>query len=251
MNPSLRNILVVIILTLALIGVSFLIGKKEAGEKLEISDQSVIEAPTEVEIKISETPKDQNILLNIPFTSQAPFGNWADARQEDGCEEASVLMVMHWVKETNLAPEEALAVIISISDYELARFGEFRETSLRDTGERILRGYFGYDNFEIRYGINAEDIKEELYKGNAVIVPINGQLLFNPFYTPPGPRDHMIVIQGYDNNTKEFITNDPGTRNGEKFRYAEDLLFEAIQDYPTGNHEFIDQVVKGMLVIRK
>lgn len=218
------------------------------GNEPEIPEVKVEKIPQE---KIEEVPIDKSVLLDIPFTVQAPFGSWEDLRQEDGCEEASVLMAMRWIQGRELTSEEAFKEIIAISEYELEHYGEFRETSLQDTANRILRGYFDYDNFEVKYSIDAQDIKAELYKGNAVIVAVNGQILSNPFYTPPGPRDHMIVIQGYDVETKEFVVNDPGTKHGEKFRYPEDLIIKSLQDYPTGNQEPIAEVVKGMITVSR
>jgi hypothetical protein len=203
---------------------------------------------------VSESPRPplaEIILLNVPFAVQAPFGNWADMRQEDGCEEASALMAMRWVQSRSITAQEALDEIIAMSEYEETRYGEFRETSLRDTGERILKGYFGFTNYEVTYNIAAEDIKNTLRDGHAVIVAVNGQKITNPYYVPPGPRDHMFLIQGYDPKTDEFITNDPGTKQGEKLRYNADELMNALQDYPTGNHEPITQIVKGMIIIKR
>jgi hypothetical protein len=59
----------------------------------------------------------------------------------------------------------------------------------------------------------------------------------------------MIVIKGYDPEKNVFITNDPGTRNGESFAYDTDVLFEAIRDYPTGYHETIRVIEKNMIVV--
>ena len=38
-----------------------------------------------------------SLLLEVPFTSQAPFGNWDEPYQE-ACEEAVMLMLMHYEK---------------------------------------------------------------------------------------------------------------------------------------------------------
>lgn len=187
----------------------------------------------------------------MPFTPQAPFANWQDLRQEDGCEEASALMVMRWVESRALTPQEAEQEIIAISEYEREYYGDFRETSIKDTAERILVGYFDYHNFEVKHDISFKDIKAELFKNRAVIVAVNGQKLANSFYTPPGPRDHMLVIRGYDNTTQEFIVNDPGTRRGEGFRYREDILNAALQNYPTGNHGPITEVVGAMISVAR
>src|SRR3989344_7509187 len=72
------------------------------------------------------------VLLNVPFTPQAPFGDWGDSRQQDGCEEASALMAMRWVQGRGLSKDEALKEILAISDYETATYGHFHDTSAQD-----------------------------------------------------------------------------------------------------------------------
>jgi len=197
-----------------------------------------------------QAPVIKNVLFSVPFTSQAPFGNWSDARKQDGCEEAAVIMAMAWVKGGTLDPESVDAEINKIAEYEEETVGTFHDTSAFDTAETIFKGYFDYDNVEVRYRIGKEDIIKELMAGNLVIVPTRGQLLGNPNYTPPGPVTHNLVIIGYDVKTKEFITNDPGTRKGKGYRYNEDVLEEAILDYPTGLHEDIEEEKTAMTVVR-
>lgn len=192
----------------------------------------------------------KNVLLDIPFTSQAPFGNWEDQRQQDACEEASSLMVMYWLSGNILTRENAEIEILAITDYEEKKYDNFHDTSAMDTMEKIIKKYFNYDSVELRENISLEDIKQELFKGNAIIIPMNGQKLKNPYYTAPGPERHMLVARGYDVNKKEFITNDPGTKRGEKYRYSENLFYNAIRDYPTGDHVPITEVKKNMIVIK-
>jgi hypothetical protein len=90
-----------------------------------------------------------------------------------------------------------------------------------------------------------------LVLGQLLIVPTNGQLLHNPNYTAPGPERHNLVIRGYDSVTKEFITNDPGTRKGEDYRYPENVLFKALSDYPTGDHLPILIASKSAILVSK
>lgn len=189
--------------------------------------------------------------LNVPFSSQAPFANWSDQRFEDGCEEASAIMAMAWVNSETITPQYVNEEIISISDYEVKNYGEYNDTSAEDTAARIFKGYFSYGKVSVRSGIGGNDIKSELAKGNLVIVPMNGQKLNNPYYNPPGPIEHMLVVVGYDATTKEFITNDPGTRRGEGYRYPEDIFEKALQDYPTGNHLPITEIKTAMIVVAK
>ena len=84
-----------------------------------------------------------------------------------------------------------------------------------------------------------------------VLVPTNGQALGNPYYRPPGPERHYLVIKGYDSRTEEFITNDPGTKRGQDYRYKQDVLFKAIRDYSSGYHEPIKDIRKVMIVVEK
>ena len=202
--------------------------------------------------KIPQKPPEKLILYDVPFTSQAPLGDWKDPRQQNGCEEASALMAIGWARgEKNIIPFVALQEIRAMADFEFEHYGEFRDTSAEDTAKRILGGYFGYSAAEVKKNISAEDIKWELYQGRVVIVPVNGQKLGNKFFTPPGPLEHMVFIRGYDLETKEFVVNDPGTKHGEGFRYSSSVLEEALQDYPTGFHREIFKVEKVMVVVKK
>jgi hypothetical protein len=191
------------------------------------------------------------VLLSVPFTSQAPFGNWNDPRQDSGCEEASILMAMLWVKgQQSITPEEAEKEIIAISEFEQKNYGFFHDTSTQDT-LMVLKNYFGYEKAFAVFDINIKDIKAELARGNLVIVPIDGTVIDNIYYTPPGPTRHKIVITGYNDATQEFITNDPGTKNGNGYRYDYQILENSLMDYPTGFNESVNQIKKSMIVVQK
>ena len=49
----------------------------------------------------------------------------------------------------------------------------------------------------------------------------------------------------------EFITNDPGTKHGELYRYDSTLLFNAIRNYPTGYQESFNTIKKDIIIIWK
>lgn len=191
----------------------------------------------------------QVLIPNVPFTSQAPFGDWKDERQQDGCEEASAAMAVYWGQKKTLSKSQALEIILAASAYQLQKYGEYRDISTKDTLERIIRDYFNYPYAEYFPDISAKDIIEQLFQNKLVIVPTNGQLLGNPNFTGAGPERHMLVIRGYNRQTKEFITNDPGTRKGELYRYSEDVLFQSIRDYHTGYHIPITETRRNMIVV--
>lgn len=194
---------------------------------------------------------NQKILLNVPFTSQAPFGEWSDLRQEDGCEEASSLMAVKWTSNQSLTASEALKEITGASDYILKKYGEYRDISMTDTLNWLIKDYFDYQNAALIKNVSQSGIIAELKKGNLIIAPMNGQLLHNPYFVAPGPINHMLVIRGYDPLTDRFITNDPGTRRGELYEYDAKVLFAALRAYPTGSHEPISSINKDVIVIWK
>ena len=210
------------------------------------------EVAEEDEIEIKKEKTGITILSDVPFLAQAPFGAWSDPRQQDGCEEASSLIAMSWVEgKKEVSKDDALKGILAISEFELEKYGSYNDTSASSTIERILAGYFDYDQARLKYDIEADDIIAELEKGNLVMAPFDGRILKNKFYTAPGPERHMLVIIGYDYDKKEFITNDPGTRQGKGYRYSKETLISAIRDYPTGNHLPIEGARKVMIVVTR
>lgn len=231
-------------------------------DRLAGSIQPVASVPSAVPDKVVEPvksptptpiPKPQFILHDVPFVSQAPTGNWDGDRQQDGCEEAATYMAILWARgekpPTSLSEQEK--ALVAISDYETEKYGGYHDTSVKDTIERIFKGYFNYHNVEARYGVTTDDIKDELAKGNILVVLADGQKLGNPYFTPPGPDRHALVIRGYDPGSSEFITNDNGTKRGEGYRYKVNVLMNAIVDYPTGDHLPIEEEMKAMIIVRK
>lgn len=183
---------------------------------------------------INEDDINTLVLLDAPFRSQAPLGDWADPAQQDGCEEASVLMAIRWAQGQGLGAEEMIREVRAAADYQAEQIEGFHgDTSVQDTLDIIINGYFQWDRAEIKEIDGAEDIYEQLEDGKLVVVPVNGRILANPHYTAPGPDHHTLLIIGYDYGTEEFITNDPGTRYGASYRYTKDVMLSAITDYPT------------------
>ena len=189
------------------------------------------------------------ILLDVPFTSQAPTADWKNPIFADGCEETSAVMAMHWVYHTPITVSGALKEIVDITHFETEKFGGFfPNISAQDT-VTLMKEYYGYQNILFVPNITTNDIKIQLVKGNVVIVPTDSQKLHNPHYTGVGSPTHMIVVIGYDPATHEFITNDPGTRYGAQYRYPESVLGNALRDYPTGPYQKEYGTAKDMIVV--
>ena len=222
--------------------------------KEEIDDQ---EAPT-VEEKKDENvqsgddmPKRISIaaknIIDVPFIVQAPFADWNEVYKE-ACEEAAVLMVYSYYEDIEeLSQEEMKSAIDGIIYWGDDTFGSF-DTSAEDTA-RYFSEKLGYNNDKISviYDMTIDDMKALLDAGIPIIVPAAGRELGNIYFQTPGPLYHMLVLVGYDND--EFITNDPGTRRGEGYRYDQEVLYNAIHDL-TPNIEKITDGRKAMIVVQ-
>lgn len=212
---------------------------------LPVAKNNPAEAAGTSTVEIGKT-----ILLDMPFTSQAPFAEWSDLRQQDGCEEASALMAVHWAKGLGaLTKIEAKKEILAIAAFEEETYQNYVDTSGADTLKIIIKEHLNYQNALLKKDSGIEEIKRELAAGNALILPMDGKKLKNPNFKNGGPDRHNIVIRGYDPATKEFITNDPGTRKGEGYRYPEKIIETAWRDYPTGDHLPIVGIRKNMIVV--
>lgn len=188
----------------------------------------------------------------VPFTVQAPLGNWSDPLFQDACEEASVIMAMAWAKAHKITAAEVTEDIKRIAEYERREFGTDVNTGVEDTA-RIIREYYDYNGAVVKKNAQVSDIIQELQSDKIIIAPVNGRVLGNPHYTGSGPVVHMLVLTGYDSDSREFVANDPGTSFGGGYRYGEALLFNAIRDYPTGDyHSYSEQVpAKNVIVVAK
>lgn len=174
-----------------------------------------------------ELPSEIN--LAVPFTPQAPHANWSLPYKEF-CEEASVLMAASYINKQKIpTPEFADAEMLKIRDFEVKRFGYYEDTTAEETAA-IIREYYQYDRVKVLVNPTVENIKQAVAGGQLVIMPAAGRLLGNPYFTPPGPLYHMLVIKGYTKDGR-FIVNDPGTRRGADFTYTPETLMNAMHDW--------------------
>jgi hypothetical protein len=183
--------------------------------------------------------------LAVPFTSQAPHANWELPYQE-ACEEASLIMVDAYLSgESSFTPEEADARILKVVAWQTEHLGYYEDTTAEETA-RVAREHFGRQASVVAL-TSMEDVKKQVAKGNAVIIPAAGRLLKNPYFRGQGPLYHMLVVKGFTKDGK-IITNDPGTRRGANFLYDPATLWNAIHDWNGGN---VTEGAKVMIVIGK
>lgn len=197
--------------------------------------------PSTAEISSSELPDAIN--LNIPFASQAPFGNW-DMPYQETCEEASIIMAHRYFTGQSLDADTMDSELLGLIAWEEETFGYYKDTTAEEMA-RILREYFGHKNVEVRYEFTIDDIKKEIAVGHPVIIPAAGRLLPNPYFHQPGPVYHALVIKGY--TASKIITNDAGTRKGKDFLYDPETLMKAIHNWDPDN---ILEGAKVMIVVK-
>jgi hypothetical protein len=226
-------------------------------EPSQSSTGSVEEYATEerIEDKVQDPApifeKEKEVIFDVPFTSQAPQGQWEDQIYQDGCEEASMIMALRWARgNSSLTPQEAQEQIRKMSEFEMERYGFNLDVSTEDTA-RAAKDFFSYEDIHVVKNISANDIVDQIYAGRVVVVAVNGKKLQNPYFSGEGPENHMLVIIGYDPQEEEFITNDPGTRRGSKFRYTKNTIQEALRDYPSGYKEPNPTIEKHMIIVER
>ena len=254
-----RVVILNIILVLIILGVLAYFGRHQI---LDLWDRWMIEDKlpepvTQEEIKNIVINKNFNINVNIepepiiipdefnlevPFTTQAPYANW-DEQHNESCEEAAALIVHYWWQDKTFTKDIAEEELQNLVDFQIDHYGKYKDTDSEETAQ-LIRDIWGYKKVEVKYDINMDDIKEEVAQGRPVIIPTAGRELGNPNFRSPGPLYHMLVVRGW--TTDMIITNDPGTRKGENYMYAPDVLYNAIHDWNDGD---IYNGQKAMIVI--
>lgn len=210
--------------------------------EIEKVSQNIISAAEnqEADVKVLE-----EIKIEVPFISQAPMGVW-DERHEDACEEASLIMLKYYLDKKEPNKELGEEEIQKIIDFQIEKYGDFKDTDVKETVQ-LAKDFYGIENLKLVYDFNKEDIKKYLSKGKPIIIPAAGRNLGNPYFTPPGPLYHNLVLIGFTKDDK-IITNDPGTRRGAGYEYDIDVLYEAVHDFP-GSKDEIEKGKKAMIVV--
>ncbi|MBI4449484.1 C39 family peptidase, partial [Candidatus Uhrbacteria bacterium] len=188
------------------------------------------------------------VTLPVPFVSQAPFRVW-DLPYKEFCEEASVFTLHLWKQGKRTPPADELdRSLKDIQAWETANLRTWEDTTAEETAS-ILREKFGYVQTWVVRNVTIDVMKAELAKGRPIIVPAAGRELSSPYYKPPGPLYHMLVVIGYDDASREFITNDVGTNTkGAGFRFTYDDLYGAMGDWDPARGE-PDTSQKVMIVV--
>jgi peptidase C39-like protein len=185
--------------------------------------------PVEVGAGTMPTPIaiPDRILLQAPFTTQAPLNNWA--QHQESCEAATLTMlVAYWQHDQSVVidPHAADASINRIDGWK-------PQPDLND----VLMGELAQQHFGYTYHLVPNDpkvIAEQLAAGRPLIAEVRTHALGNAHY--PGYSSHyeqtgwsvphFILIIGYD-STGVFL-NDPGISWGRGYHITYTQLAHAI-----------------------
>ena len=181
-----------------------------------------------------------NVLLRVPYTTQAPFGNW-DVRQHT-CEEASLVMVDRYLRGDHsgapIDPGTADAAINRITPWKPAV-----DLTSQQVGE-VAHLHLGW-SYQVLQASRL-NMERQLALGRPLIVGVRTHGLGNANY--PGYRthyeqpawsvSHYLVAIGY-RASGSFVLNDPGITRGQGYDITYDQLMHAIDDldqaYPSLN----------------
>jgi uncharacterized protein YvpB len=178
------------------------------------------------------------VLLQVPFTTQAPLNNWA--QHQESCEAATLTMlVAYWQKNASvvLDPRAADASINQIDSWKT-------QLDLNNT----MMGQLAQQHFGYTYELVPNDpnvIAEQLAAGRPLIAEVRTHALGNSRY--PGYSNHyeqngysvphFILIIGYD--ATGVWLNDPGISWGRGYHISYAQLAHAIdsldQHHPSLN----------------
>jgi hypothetical protein len=170
-----------------------------------------------------------HVLLQVPFTTQAPLNNWA--QHQESCEAANLTMLwLYWNRDKSIVidPHSADGYITMIDGWK-------SQADLNDTmvGELALQ-HWGYE-----YRLVPNDpktIAEQLAAGRPLLAEVRTHGLGNTHY--PGYSSHyeqtgwsvphFVTIIGYDQSG--VWLNDPGISWGRGYHVTYAQLTHAIDD---------------------
>lgn len=211
--------------------------QREAPEQIidqpKVTDTNIEAAPAEeAPVAVSTIPKSAEIKMQ--FASQAPFADWSEPYQ-NACEEASIIIDRYYLDKLDLTKDIMNEQILAMVDWQMQNWGGHHNLTSEQTLD-MAKQFYGLKG-QVIYDYNIDLIKQKIADGIPVLIPADGRKLNNPNFKNGGPEYHMLVIKGYD--SKNFITNDPGTRLGEGYVYPYDIILTSIKNPSDGQKSIL------------
>jgi hypothetical protein len=191
-------------------------------------------------------PQSKELNLPIPFSTQAPTGNWDG---NENCEETSAIMAYQFLngnREDELPADMVQSQISKLIAWEQANLKHSANTGAEETGQMIQKALDLKTNLLKDFTEN--DFKKTLQNQQVILLPLNAQLLAPANYSNFHPTYHMVVVRGYDE--KGFFINDPGTGSGKNNHYTFNELKSAASDWNATDKK-IDTTKKTAIIVSK
>lgn len=199
---------------------------EELLEQMPTVENEVTQMQIEENIPTSKDEIPNEINLDVTFFPQAPDWNW-ELPWKEACEESSVVQAYYYAIGEPLDKETFKKEVLEIVEKQKELFGKYIDTSIEETAI-FLEEYYGYTDYKIIDNPTIEEMKYELAQWHPIIAPFAWKELGNWFFTNWGPRYHMLVIVGY--NEEFFLTNDVGTSRWENFAYTYETIMNSMHD---------------------
>jgi len=173
------------------------------------------------------TPLPSQVLLQVPFTTQAPLNNWA--QHQESCEAATLTMLVSYWQHSSAVVIDPHAADASIN--QIDKWKSQPDLNVTMMGE-LAEQHFGYAYRLVPNDPNV--IAEQLSAGRPLIAEVRTHALGNPHY--PGYSTHyeqngysvphFILVIGYD--SAGVWLNDPGISLGRGYHISYAQLAHAI-----------------------
>jgi hypothetical protein len=194
-------------------------------------DPSPSEDPTPTPSPSPTPPPVSAFIKTVPYTVQAPTGNW-DAAHEEYCEAAAVLMVGAYMggdRRSRIPASEADQRMGQIVAFERATWPGVKDLSLDKVA---LDGQHFYSLTATIMPATFENLEAEIAAGRPVIIPVMthgapGGRKIAPNYGSVNVY-HVIVLVGYDSTKRSVTANDAGISQGQNYQYAFSTLESAM-----------------------
>lgn len=171
--------------------------------------------------------------LPVPYTSQAPFGDWREP-WKNACEETSITMIDYFYGGKHpgrtIEKHKARASIARAVQIKNNAYGKSLDENAKKIAS-LINNFFPYEAFVVE-NPTISQLKHEIDVGHPVIMVTYGKRLKNPYFVNGGSWYHVFVISGYDDKTKDFIVQEPGLlTKGLDYRYSYETIANAMHDY--------------------
>lgn len=228
-----RAVIRIIYISLIVLSLAYLYNKVADTQPVIVTENVKKQASRPVEDNTSLYEEQKNgVVLDVAYASEAPEGKWVQP-WANACEEATILIAdMYYKGVKSISVVEAKSYLQFLFDREDEMFGSNRNAD----SSQMMAVISKYAGFRGRVVDNPslDDLRGEIRAGRPIISLHYGFDLKNPNieFSPTLSSYHTIVIVGFDDEERVFITHDPGDDvDGAYHEYSYNTIMNSMHDY--------------------